>query len=105
MSSPRWTRWGLAYVGCFGVSWLLATLPGRGGDVAFLVGALTILASVGFIGTGGEKRMKVVRNMMGVPVAKEEVDPVKRAGQISTGLKVFLLGLVIWVPLLFYAFW
>jgi hypothetical protein len=98
-------RWWVAYGAALGVSTVLAYATSWGSNVSFVAGALTILVSVGFIGFGGDRRFRIIRNIVGVPVSKEAVDPMKRKEQVSTGIRVFLLGSVIWLPLLLRAFW
>lgn len=96
--------WVGACAGALLLSAVLALTTGWGGDVAFILGALVILASVGFIGTGGETRFRIIRNMFGTPVAVEQHDPEKRRRELSMGVKVFLLGLSLWAPLIWKAF-
>lgn len=100
MSPSRWAGWILAYACCVVVAWALAAFTRYGGDIAFIAGGLVILLSVGFIGFGGERRLKIRRNIMGVPIGKDPIDPARRSAQIATGIRVFLLGLALWLPLL-----
>lgn len=104
MTSSRWPLWILAYGAGFGGATLLTTFTRWGGNAAFITGAVVILVSIGFIGTGGSTGIKVIRNLAGMPVATEKVEPAKRSFQISRGVRVFLLGLAIWAPLLVRAF-
>ncbi|HUR69554.1 MAG TPA: hypothetical protein VM370_09940 [Candidatus Thermoplasmatota archaeon] len=92
--------WGAAYVAGFGLSAILALTSAAGGNAAFVAGALLIVASVFFIGIGGERRMRIVRGLMGSPIAADPIEPEKRQRQISTGVKVFLLGVAVWTPLI-----
>lgn len=94
-----WPRWALAYAAALASSALLATLTGWGGNAAFIAGALVILASVGFVRTGSEARFHVVRDLFYKPVAVEPQDPTERQQQISTGMRIFLLGIAMWAPL------
>lgn len=96
--------WPLLYAVTLSVSALLGYATFGVGNAVFVAGALAILASVGFVGAGGETRIKIVRNITGFPVTLEKVDPVKRQAQISTGMKVFLLGLALWAPLVYLTF-
>lgn len=94
-------RWIAACVGAALLSALLATYGGAwGGNLAFIAGGILILSSVGFIGIGGERRFRLVRNLLGMPIAADPIEPEKRQRQISTGVKVFLLGFSLWLPLL-----
>lgn len=96
---PPWARWPLLYLALLASGSLAGWLTIGVGNALFVVGALVILASVGFVGFGGESRFRVIRNLFGHPVGVEETDPEKRRRQISTGMKVFLLGLALWAPL------
>jgi hypothetical protein len=93
------TKWAGAWAGAGAASLGLALVSPAGGNVAFVVGALLILSSVFFIGLGGERRYRVVRSMMGVPISKDPIEPEKRQRQISIGVRIFVLGLAIWAPL------
>lgn len=99
-----WRRWTAAYAGAAAASWLLALAGAWGGNLAFVAGALLILVSVGFIGVGGERRFRTVRGLFGTPIAAQPIEPERRRWQISTGVKVFLLGVAVWAPLLVLAF-
>ena len=99
-----WQAWGAAYVAALGVSAIAASVSPIAGNVAFVVGAALVLTSIVFFGVGGERRAKKVRDLMGVPVGEEPIDAAKRRRQVSTGLKVFLLGAALWAPLLWIAF-
>lgn len=95
-----WLRWPVAYALILGAASLVGWLSFGVGNAIFLAGALVILSSIGFVGIGSDSRFKLVRNMIGFPVALEKVDPEKRRHEISTGMKVFLLGIALWAPLL-----
>lgn len=96
--------WPLLYAGILAFAIVVGSFTLGVGNALFIAGAVVILVSVGFVGAGGETRVKIVRNTVGIPVTVEKVDPVKRQVQISTGMKVFLLGLALWAPLLYLAF-
>lgn len=101
--APSWSRWSLLYVAITGAAALVGRLTIGVGNAMFIAGALAILSSVGFIRLGGERGLHVVRDLFGRPVALEEQEPDTRRAQISTGLKIFLLGLALWAPLLYLA--
>lgn len=96
--------WAGACAGALVISTLLALASDTGGNAAFVAGAILIVASLFFIGMGGERRFRVVRNLFGVPIAADPIEPEKRQRQIATGVKVFLLGVSLWLPLLYLAF-
>jgi len=97
---PAWARWPLAYVGLAALAALVG-LAGVGvGNALFIAGAAAILASAGFVGLGGERRFRIVRDLFGQPVAVAPKDAEERRREISTGMKLFVLGLALWAPLL-----
>lgn len=96
--------WIAACLGALVLSTLLALTSDAGGNLAFVAGALLIVSSVFFIGIGGERRFRTVRNLFGVPIAADPIEPEKRQRQIATGVKVFLLGASLWAPLVYLAF-
>ncbi|HET6405047.1 MAG TPA: hypothetical protein VFH78_10405 [Candidatus Thermoplasmatota archaeon] len=98
---PPWARWPLAYVALASLAALVGWRTVGVGDALFAAGALAILASIPFVGLGGERRFRVLRGLFGQPIALEERDPAERRRQISLGMKVFLLGLALWAPLLY----
>ena len=96
--------WAAACAAGLVLSTLLALTSDAGGNLAFVAGAALILASMFFIGLGNERKFRTVRNLFGVPIAADPIEPEKRQRQISTGVKVFLVGASLWVPLLYLAF-
>lgn len=96
---PWWLRWPALYL----VAAMLASAVGAAtfgvGNALFVAGALLILASLGFLRTGGARSVVVSRDIQGRKV-KELVPKEKRDREIARGVALFLVGVALWASAL-----
>ena len=98
---PAWARYGSLYLASLALALLLGLHPSLGwGNALFLAGAVWILASTTQIRAGGHRKTLTHRDIQGRPLFKEKIVSPERETQIQRGVRMFLVGIALWAPLL-----